>query len=159
MSESIKTTSVDHHQKPQVAKLLVSVRSAVEAEAALAGGASIIDVKEPSRGSLGRADYSIWRQVRDALPPHASLSVALGELNEWFDSEARELPRNAWSGIDFRKLGLADAGLAWSDRWRRLRDRWGLDEQERPRDSGGNPRWVAVVYLDWELARRQTRIP
>src|SRR4051812_47948913 len=36
-----------------VMELLVSVRSAKEVEAALAGGADIIDAKEPSRGSLG----------------------------------------------------------------------------------------------------------
>ena len=36
--------------------LLVSVRSADEAIAALAGGADVIDVKEPNRGALGAAD-------------------------------------------------------------------------------------------------------
>ena len=35
--------------------LLVSVRNVEEALAALEGGASLIDVKEPSRGPLGRA--------------------------------------------------------------------------------------------------------
>ena len=34
--------------------LLVSVRSADEVEAALAGGASLIDVKEPRKGRLPR---------------------------------------------------------------------------------------------------------
>ena len=34
-------------------QLLVSVRSAVEVAPALAGGADIIDAKEPDRGSLG----------------------------------------------------------------------------------------------------------
>ena len=34
-------------------RLLVSVRSAEEAEIALAGGADVIDVKEPRRGALG----------------------------------------------------------------------------------------------------------
>ena len=37
-------------------QLLVSVRSAEEAEAALAGGAHLIDIKEPTRGALGHAD-------------------------------------------------------------------------------------------------------
>ncbi len=36
--------------------LLVSVRSPDEVEAALGGGAGLIDVKEPARGALGRAD-------------------------------------------------------------------------------------------------------
>ena len=39
--------------------LLVSVRSRQEAAAALAGGADIIDIKEPSQGSLGRAAASV----------------------------------------------------------------------------------------------------
>ena len=37
-------------------QLLVSVRDATEAAAALHGGAGLIDVKEPARGPLGRAD-------------------------------------------------------------------------------------------------------
>ena len=37
-------------------RLLVSVRSADEVAAAMAGGADIIDAKEPARGSLGAVD-------------------------------------------------------------------------------------------------------
>ena len=48
-------------------KLLVSVRSADEARAALAGGADLIDVKEPAHGPLGAA-----RQ-----PPRAALCQAV----------------------------------------------------------------------------------
>src|SRR5258708_20746520 len=61
-------------------ELLVSVRSAAEAEAALAGGAGLIDVKEPLRGPLGRADNAI---VRSVIAPGARtppVSAALGEL-------------------------------------------------------------------------------
>ena len=39
--------------------LLVSVRDAAEAGNAVAGGAALIDVKEPARGALGRADDAI----------------------------------------------------------------------------------------------------
>ncbi len=50
-------------------RLLVSVRSAEEALAAIAGGADILDVKEPSRGSLGMANSeviaAIARQVAE----------------------------------------------------------------------------------------------
>ena len=49
------------HSPPQ---LLVSVRSAEEARAALEGGAALIDVKEPSRGSLGSA--SVEQRVPSA---------------------------------------------------------------------------------------------
>jgi len=52
--------------------LLVSVRTAAEATEALAGGASIIDVKEPRAGPLGAASPSvigaIAREVRRQRP-------------------------------------------------------------------------------------------
>jgi uncharacterized protein (UPF0264 family) len=136
-----------------VAKLLVSVRSASEAQAALAGGAAIIDVKEPSRGPLGRAPCSAWRRVRKEVPASVLVSVALGELNEWWASEPVALPRGCWSGIDFRKLGLANAGPDWRDCWRSLRERLDVEETVRPGAPCGCPDWVAVVYLDWGAAR------
>jgi len=134
-----------------VSKLLVSVRSQIEAGAALAGGAEIIDVKEPSRGSLGMAPRITWRRVRKALPRSTVVSVALGELPEWTASDQIVIPQRSWKGIDFRKVGLAGVGPDWRESWRALRDRLsdtgeaaGLDER---------PSWVGVVYLDWERAR------
>ena len=62
-------------------RLLVSVRSAAEAEAALSGGASVIDVKEPTRGALGRADDAVIADVvrspagRRSAPPSASCAT------------------------------------------------------------------------------------
>jgi uncharacterized protein (UPF0264 family) len=129
----------------------VSVRSEIEAGAALAGGAEIIDVKEPSRGSLGMASRIIWRRVRNAVPPTAVVSVALGELPEWMESDPVVIPRRSWKGIDFRKVGLAGAGPDWRESWRALRDR--LNEMAQPAGLDVPPNWVAVVYLDWEIAR------
>jgi (5-formylfuran-3-yl)methyl phosphate synthase len=136
-----------------VAKLLVSVRSAIEARAALAGGAAIIDVKEPSRGSLGMAACSVWRQVREAVPLSVIVSVALGELNDWLGPVRVELPPDCWEGIAFRKLGLADARPCWAEGWNELREsmiRKGMDPAD---PKSGRPGWVTVVYLDWETAR------
>jgi uncharacterized protein (UPF0264 family) len=59
--------------------LLVSVRSAAEARLAVAGGAGIIDVKEPSRGPLGRADAAVIAAVAVAVGG-TPLTLALGEL-------------------------------------------------------------------------------
>ena len=129
-----------------MAKLLVSVRSEGEARAALAGGAAIIDIKEPSRGSLGMAPFPIWRVVREAVPPSVPVSTALGELSEW-DGRRRFVPPVAsWEGIAFRKLGLSEAGPSWRDRWRAVREQIdrGLSHE--------GPRWVAVIYLDWAAA-------
>ncbi|MDP7303223.1 MAG: (5-formylfuran-3-yl)methyl phosphate synthase, partial [Pirellulaceae bacterium] len=63
-------------------ELLVSVRDANEAQQALAGGADVIDVKEPARGALGAADPEVWHHVRRAIPLDVRLSVALGELTD-----------------------------------------------------------------------------
>jgi (5-formylfuran-3-yl)methyl phosphate synthase len=128
-----------------VAKLLVSVRSKVEALAALAGGATIIDVKEPKNGSLGQAPFDVWREVRAFVPQKVPVSVALGELHEWSAARAGEVPSNAWSGLAFRKFGLAHAPPDWIDRWRSIRR---LASEFR----SATPAWVAVVYIDWQAA-------
>lgn len=94
-------------------RLLVSVRSAEEALAAMAGGADILDVKEPSRGSLGAADEHVWREVVAAAKSEGvPVSIALGELND--------LPSiNYPPGVQFAKVGLANlqADADWRERW------------------------------------------
>ncbi len=112
----------------------------------MAAGASIIDVKEPAHGSLGRCDASVWQAVRSAVPRSIPVSVALGELNEWSVSGHPRISAGAWAGIEFCKLGLADAPADWKKRWRRLREELRLERTDFPD-------WVAVVYLDWEAAR------
>lgn len=126
-----------------MARLLVSVRSAAEACTALAGGAAIIDVKEPDRGPLGRADPAVWRAVREATPRDVPVSVALGELHEWADvtDPLSLVPMTAFGGISYCKLGLARARPSWVDDWARLRRAW-----------QGGAAWVAVAYADWEGA-------
>ena len=119
-----------------LAGLLVSVRSAEEARAAHEGGASVIDVKEPTLGPLGRASVEVWRAVRSSVPASVPVSVALGELIEWVDPPKPD----AWSGLAYRKLGLAGAGPDWSGRWAAIRGR------------SSGPSWVAVVYSDWTRA-------
>src|SRR3954454_6660925 len=85
--------------------LLVSVRSADEARAAVAGGATIVDVKEPDRGPLGCAGAATWRAVRRVVPATVPVSVALGELGDW---EEQAIPSTAdWAGLAYRKVGLA----------------------------------------------------
>lgn len=126
-----------------MAHLLVSVRSASEARTAARAGAAIIDVKEPDRGSLGRASPHAWREVRRTLPAGTPLSVALGELTEWIGAETPDVPADAWRGIAFRKLGLARVGDDWRAQWRDLRRRL---------ESGRAPSWIAVAYADWRCA-------
>jgi uncharacterized protein (UPF0264 family) len=112
----------------------------------VAGGADIIDVKEPARGSLGRAKVSLWRAVRASVPPATPVSIALGELNEWLGPDPRPITESAWAGIQYCKLGLAGAPLDWVESWARVRS-----DLRNQRESF--PDWVAVVYLDWQEAR------
>jgi uncharacterized protein (UPF0264 family) len=128
-----------------VAKLLVSVRSVEEARAAVAGGAAIIDVKEPDAGSLGRASHAIWREVRAIVPASIPVSVALGELNEWCGARPSIVPPAAFRHVSFVKIGFSHCPRDWSQRWRALRhvlfDR-----------AASVPFWVAVIYADWQAA-------
>lgn len=95
-------------------QLLVSVRDAAEAAAAIAGGAGLVDVKEPGRGPLGRADAASTAAVIEAVAGRVPVSAALGELRECpLAGVAADLP----AGLAFVKWGLA--GLA-AAKWPRL---------------------------------------
>jgi uncharacterized protein (UPF0264 family) len=118
-----------------IPKLLVSVTSALEAEAALAGGADVIDVKDPSRGALGRADGDVIDAVRAVLAGRRPVSAALGELCEFLGS--------APAGVDYVKCGLA--GLAGAKNWQGL---WG-----QFREAAGRAQAVVVAYADWQCAK------
>jgi len=63
-------------------RLLVSVRAGDEVAAALAGGADIIDAKEPARGSLGPVSPEVLQAIAARVPPPVPLSVALGDFTE-----------------------------------------------------------------------------
>lgn len=143
------------------ARLLVSVRSVDEALAAVEGGADLVDVKEPARGPLGRADLSTWRAIRAALPPRVPLSVALGELPEWAPdprAAARRLGLDrpeAWAGVAFAKVGPAGAAVDSPPRRRALRravfqnaNACGEPRPETDPRTGTGTRPVAVLYAD-----------
>lgn len=121
-----------------MAGLLVSVRSAVEAQAACKGGATVVDIKEPRLGPLGRASEATWRAVRRAVPPEVPVSVALGELA---DLRPGSIPPEDLAGIAFRKAGPAGLGRDWPRRW-----------DEARRADAAATRWVAVAYADWRQA-------
>lgn len=119
--------------------LLVSVRSAAEARVALAGGADIIDVKEPSRGSLGAADPAVWQEVLAAVGRSAVTSVALGEL---MHDSVHELTREA-VGFNYAKIGLASCGS---------RSHWQHDLRRAFEALPPLVVGVPVGYADWKAA-------
>lgn len=90
-------------------KLLVSVRSAEEVEPALAGGADIIDAKEPANGSLGAVSGSTLAEVVSLVPATQELSIALGDVTSVAEVTALfdqlELPSRI--ARTYLKLGFA----------------------------------------------------
>jgi uncharacterized protein (UPF0264 family) len=113
-------------------RLLVSVRDLGEAAAARAGGADLIDVKEPTHGPLGRADEATIRGIVEFMAGRCPLSAALGEL-----ATGDDIPEVA--GLDFVKWGLAGIGADWQPRLKRALQRAGEARQR----SG-----VVVAYAD-----------
>ena len=124
-------------------RLLVSVRSRIEAECAISAGVDILDVKEPSLGSLGMAkndDITAIASISEIVSGKIPLSVALGEISDWSQSSSfLELPH----GITYAKLGLSGcaADPNWRAEWMRIR----VGFQQR---SLSQLRWVAVAYAD-----------
>jgi len=126
--------------------LLVSVRSAAEAETALTGGCDILDVKEPARGPLGMADVSTLLDVLAVASRRfssVSVSAALGELTEWVGRAVPRLP----NGLRWVKLG--PAGTDTVEKWRRC---WRDVRRRFERAAGRRLQWVGVVYADAPLA-------
>src|SRR5690606_5370379 len=106
----------------QAPQLLVSVRSPAEVQAAIAGGCDWLDIKEPSRGSLGAADFETIAAICESIEKSARrppISVALGELNDWSHPAS---PPALPGAVCFVKLGLSGCGSSrkWTSRWRSI---------------------------------------
>ncbi len=121
-------------------RLLVSVMDPGEVGPAAAGGADIIDVKDPSRGPLGRPQTRVVRAVRAALPPTHLMSVALGDARTFSDTLARAARAVAAVQVDFIKVGLVGSRRDAASLLRRLVEVTG---EANPRT-----RVVAVAYAD-----------
>lgn len=87
-------------------KLLVSVVSAEEARRAVAGGADIVDVKDPGEGALGAPAPRVLSDVVSAVGPAAPVSVALGDMPNLPHTAALAARGAALSGAAYVKVGL-----------------------------------------------------
>lgn len=130
----------------RVPRLLVSVRDAAEAQAAIRGGCQILDVKEPRLGSLGMASAATLREIARSArhaAPEILLTAALGEVHEQESSAMPQLPQE----LNLVKLGCARLAndTHWRQRWAGVRD---ACSQTLAPTTG----WVAVAYADWQLA-------
>jgi uncharacterized protein (UPF0264 family) len=120
-------------------RLLVSVRDVDEARVALRAGVHLIDIKEPSRGSLGRADRSVVEEIVATVGKAAPVSMALGELAADVGLAGGAMA----AGVSYAKLGLAAMAEDpdWPERW------------QRAVEPMGGVGVVAVIYADWRAAR------
>ena len=126
--------------------LLVSVRDAVEAAAALEGGAAIIDVKEPRNGPLGPAEPEAIAAVAGVVGTRRPWTVAGGELGEEIVGRlARVAALQGRDGSPPAAVKIGLAGAVETDWRRRLREVF----ETLP---SGSER-VAVAYADWRRAR------
>lgn len=87
-------------------KLLISVTDVSEALAALAGGADIIDVKNPREGSLGASTPDVIQQVRQCLPASCELSATIGDVPNLPGTVSLAALGAAVCGVDYVKVGL-----------------------------------------------------
>ncbi|MGL6095085.1 MAG: (5-formylfuran-3-yl)methyl phosphate synthase [Fimbriiglobus sp.] len=120
--------------------LLVSVRSAEEAAAAVDAGADLVDVKDPTRGPLGMAHHEAVAAVIAAVGGRVPVSAALGEYSDTILTDAH------WHlelDLQYVKWGLAGytGGPAW-----------GEDLLETRREVPSPIEVVAVAYADFTKA-------
>jgi uncharacterized protein (UPF0264 family) len=80
-------------------QLLVSVADAMDAAAAVTGGADIIDAKDPSRGALGPVSPATLAAIIGTVAGRRPVSAALGDLGD-----GAIAPVGALIGVAFVKL-------------------------------------------------------
>jgi (5-formylfuran-3-yl)methyl phosphate synthase len=121
-------------------QLLVSVANPREARAARAGGADVIDAKDPRRGALGAVAPHRLRAICDAVGADRPISAALGDATQ-AAGIARAVRTAADAGVTYAKVGFR--GIASPARVRGL---------AAAAVAGASVRLILVGYADWERA-------
>ena len=125
-------------------RLLVSVRDASEAGRAVAGGAEIVDAKEPRLGSIAPVSPAVLQAIRDAVPAGRRVSAARGDVASTED--VIRAFANLPAGLSFVKLGFR--GLRDGEQVRELLAT-GVELASRLAQP---PAVIAVAYADHERA-------
>ena len=86
--------------------LLASVRTSEEAATAIAGGADIIDLKEPAAGALGRLPDATIRAILDVVARRCVTSATIGDMPLAPHSVHAAVHSMAATGVDIVKLGF-----------------------------------------------------
>jgi uncharacterized protein (UPF0264 family) len=87
-------------------KLLISPKNEKEAKEAVAGGADIVDVKNPNEGPLGANFPWIIRRIRQITPAEIEVSCTIGEAPNLAGSMALASLGAATTGVNYIKSGL-----------------------------------------------------
>jgi (5-formylfuran-3-yl)methyl phosphate synthase len=93
-------------------RLLASVRTAEEALIAEAGGADIIDLKEPAQGALGRLPDATIRAILRALAGRRMASATIGDMPLGSPTVPVAVRTMAATGVDIVKLGIFAGDVA-----------------------------------------------
>jgi len=87
-------------------KLLISPMNPEEAKEAIAGGADIIDVKNPAEGALGANYPWVISSIQKITPKNLKVSCTLGEVGYFPGSVSLSAYGAASLGVDYIKVGL-----------------------------------------------------
>jgi (5-formylfuran-3-yl)methyl phosphate synthase len=87
-------------------RLLASVRTPEEARRAIAGGADIIDLKEPAQGALGRLSDATIAAIRHEVAGQRPTSATIGDLPLAPAPVLEAVRAMAATGVDIVKLGI-----------------------------------------------------
>ena len=131
-------------EKPAM-RLLVSVASASEVPAALAGGADVIDAKDPMAGALGVVSVKTLRDIHDAVIGACPLTAALGDAS---DEAALECAARAFAAAGAALVKVGFAGMTGTKQVAAL-----IAAAVRGARAGSDGSGVvAVAYADWHRA-------
>ena len=87
-------------------KLLISPANVNEAAEAIAGGADIIDVKNPAEGALGANFPWVIKQIKEMAPNTVEVSCAIGDARDLPGSFSLAALGAATLGVNYVKVGL-----------------------------------------------------
>jgi len=127
-------------------RLLVSVTCAAEASAALAGGADLIDAKDPQAGALGAVSAEVLREIYAAVAGQRPVTAALGDAG---DEAAIERAARTFVAAGAALVKVGFAGIASAGRVATLTT---AAVRGARAVSDGNGGVVAVAYADADRA-------
>ncbi len=86
--------------------MLASVRSPDEAEIAIAGGADIVDMKDPSAGAFGALPIARLKEALAAIDLRRPTSAVTGDPSMRTDAIVAAVQAITATGVDYVKVGL-----------------------------------------------------